>query len=157
VEAGQHYRKAIRLLAAGDPAAREEFRLATSIAPIEPELYLPLARACRDRGLDQRAAEYYKKDLASKDPAEASEASRELAELDADLDVAFDAQPAWPITVAIVVGAVAVAIFVIGGAAAWLAWMRALRRRLTLARLVAENPELQPAIAYLCGCLRHEL
>jgi signal transduction histidine kinase len=36
-------------------------------------------------------------------------------------------------------------------------YLRARRQRATLAELAAASPELQPAIAYLVNCLRHEL
>ncbi len=150
-EADRRYRAGIALLAAGDPAAREELRLATELAPMDPSLYLPLARACRDRALEQHAAEYYRKFLAAlPDAREAPQARAELAALDADIDVLDTPRlPRWPIAVA------AALLFSLG--AAWLLLQRSQKRGLTLARLVADNPELQPAIAHLCGCLRHEL
>src|SRR5438105_4020692 len=49
-EAELRYRAGIGLLGAGDPGAREALRAGVEIAPMDPALYLPLARACRDRG-----------------------------------------------------------------------------------------------------------
>ena len=65
-EADRHYKKGIELLAAGRmAAARDELRVATRLGAMDPALYLPLARACRDRGLSERAVEFYRKYLAT--------------------------------------------------------------------------------------------
>jgi tetratricopeptide (TPR) repeat protein len=160
-EADGHYREGIRRLAdpsAGDP--RESFRLALELAPMDPEHYLPLARACRDRDLLSRSKEYYRKYLLTRpDGIGASDASAELAALPAD---PFDGietpeEPAqtagdedgWELPVAI--GASALFVVLVGS----LFLVR--RRGMTLSSLAAESPELHPAIAYLVSSLRHEL
>jgi signal transduction histidine kinase len=145
------YRDGIDKLRVGNPAAREVLRQATRLGPMEPSLYLPLARACRERGLEQRAADFYRKFLAARpsDP-EAAQAALELEALDADLDVLEPpAWPRWPLAL--------LAIAITAALAAWIVAARLRRRERTLGRLTADNPELQPAIAHLCACLRHEL
>jgi hypothetical protein len=54
--AEQSYRRGIERLRSGAPGSREALVEGTTIAPMDPALYLPLARACRDRGLDGRAS-----------------------------------------------------------------------------------------------------
>jgi tetratricopeptide (TPR) repeat protein len=149
-EAARHYQSGIELLAAGKlSAAREEMRRGTQLAPMDATLYLPLARACRDRGLEQRAVEFYRKYLATS-PADGAEAAAELAAIDADLDwPAEPERPLWP--------GLVLSLLLASAVAWWWTRARAERRRLCLARLCSDNPELQPAIAYLVGCLRHEL
>ena len=154
--AADEYRRGIALLSDGDARARQLLAEAANRAPLDPVLYLPLARACHQRGLDERAAEMYRKFLAQA-PAgpDADAARRELDALSEDIGASFEAPrvatPAargwllWP-------GALGLALTVLG---AWL-WARA-RRRTSLGTLAADNPELQPAIAFLVGCLRHEL
>jgi signal transduction histidine kinase len=150
-EADRHYRQGIELLAAGKlGAAREEIRRGTRLAPMDPALYLPLARACRDRGLSERAVEFYRKYLAAS-PDDA-QVAMELAAVEADLDWTVDSPPARPLWLAALF-----VVFLAIAAGAWWGRAHAERRRLSLARLCADNPELQPAIAYLVGCLRHEL
>jgi len=130
-------------------AAREEFRGGSRLGAMDPALYLPLARACRDRGLSERAVEFYRKYLATS-PRDAEAVAVELAALESDLD--WDAPPErlyWPLPFLLAA--------LVGALVWWLARARAARRRLTLEQLCADNPELQPAIAYLVGCLRHEL
>src|SRR5882724_10037198 len=96
VEAERHYRAGIAHLGAGDlAAAREEMHRGTQLAPMDPALYLPLARACRDRGLTQRAVEFYQKYLSSS-PADAV-AAAELGAIDAEFDdVLREERPLWP-------------------------------------------------------------
>jgi tetratricopeptide (TPR) repeat protein len=148
-DADRHYRKGIALLESGNlAAAREELHRGTALAPIDPALYLPLARACRDHGLSARAIEFYRKYLATA-PRNAAEVTIELAALDADLDVLVDAPSLWPFLLPLV-GLAGLALLLLRAA-------RVRRRRLSLDRLCDDNPELQPAIAYLIGCLRHEL
>jgi hypothetical protein len=125
---------------------------------MDPSLYLPLARACRARQLDERAAALYAKFLAQAPPgADADAARAELAELGEVIDAvaaidraAPSRSPAWPFAVA--AGALAATL-----AALALARRARRRRRWTLGELAAASPELQPAIAFLVGCLRHEL
>jgi signal transduction histidine kinase len=149
-EADRHYKNGIDLLAAGKmAAAREEFRAGARLGPMAPARYLPLARACRDNGLTERAVEFYRKYLATS-PPDAEAVAVELAALESDLD--WDAPPErlyWPLPFLLAA--------LVAALAWWLTRARAARRRLTLEQLCADNPELQPAIAYLVGCLRHEL
>ncbi|MBX3270261.1 MAG: hypothetical protein KF729_08365 [Sandaracinaceae bacterium] len=71
-EAEPLYREGIERVEAGDADARDTFERAVRTAPMDPVLYLPLARAFRDQGTQApdnphlfiRAAEYYRKFLA---------------------------------------------------------------------------------------------
>jgi signal transduction histidine kinase len=126
------------------------------MAPLDPALYLPLARACRDRGLDQRAASLYGKFLAQAPPGPEAEAARaELAALGDDLGVLLEPPPRapwWPLLLLVV------AVPLLAAGAVLLAWRRTrARRQVGLAALAAAHAELQPAISFLVGCLRHEL
>lgn len=149
------YRRGIALLSDGDDAgARALLQRASERAPIDPALYLPLARACHRRGLDERAAAMYRKFLAALPAgADAEPARAELHALGDDIGAVFDAPradagwPFWPLPL----GGAALALGIV--AVAWLPR----RRRTSLAALAGEHPELQPAIAFLVGCLRHEL
>jgi hypothetical protein len=67
-EADRHYGKAVALFRADQPGVREAMVTAMALAPMNPAYYLPLARACRDRGMDLRAADLYRKYLAQKPP-----------------------------------------------------------------------------------------
>jgi signal transduction histidine kinase len=153
--ADDEYRHGIALLADGDAAAaRTLLEQAARRAPIDPMLYLPFARACHARGLEARAATMYRKFLAQAPAgADADAARKELTALGDDIGASFDPPPAgsawpwWPFGVA---GAALVAL------GALLLGRRRLQRT-SLATLAAENPELEPAIAFLVGCLRHEL
>jgi signal transduction histidine kinase len=155
-QSDDEYRRGIALLSAGDTVgARALLEEATRRAPIDPALYLPLARACQARGLEERAAAMYRKFVAQAPAgADTAAARRELVALGDDIGAAFDPPPpvgaAWPWWPFGVAGAALLA----GGAA--LAWRRR-SRGASLATLAAENPELEPAIAFLVGCLRHEL
>jgi signal transduction histidine kinase len=146
-EADAHYRRGIALLAAGQPGGREELAEGARLGPIDPALYLPLARACRDRGWTSRAAEFYRKYLA-RNPPDAEAVRAELRALDLD-DLVVDEPARGPY-----LGVAAVSAALLAGAALLL---RRRRAGPSLAQLVAETPELHPAIAYLVGCLRHEL
>ncbi|MEM9070468.1 MAG: ATP-binding protein [Myxococcota bacterium] len=162
--ADAHYREGVRLLEIGDPHAREELAAGVAVAPMNPELYLPLARACRQQGITLRAAEYYSKYLATAEGPEAERARAELRELDPQLaDVLGPVEgialvPAtppqdnlwWAAISGVVVGMVlAATLFLI------VQYVRG--RGISLERLVAQSPEFHPAVAYLVGSLRHEL
>jgi hypothetical protein len=153
--ADAEYRRGIALLADEAPQARQVLESAAKSAPLDPLLYLPLARAYRRRGLDERAAAMYEKFLAQAPPAaEAEAARRELAALNDALGLPFEPPRAAPATAwsqAWLVPLVVVALALVG----WIV-ARGRRRRTSLASLAAEHPELQPAIAFLVGCLRHE-
>lgn len=178
------YRSVISRLRVGeaDPeASLAALPGALALAPIDPRLYLPLARALRDhRPPDRvRAAKYYLRFLAAgPDEAEAEAAVREVraldlsAALDTDASVratvrAFDAARASgaPTLAAEHQAGVPPAALVASGIAAGLALaalgalLAALLRPRgsSLARAGEASPELHPAITYLVGCLRHEL
>jgi tetratricopeptide (TPR) repeat protein len=170
-EAERSYRLGIEQVAAGDPEQRATFERAVRIGPMDPALYLPLARACRTAGEASpdnphfyiRAAEYYAKFLVlAPDHPEADTARNELAEIDPGGTRYFDAPRArtsarapedssvpWALGVALAALLFAVvAVFVL---------LRARPARWTLEELALRRPELHPALTYLVGSLRHEL
>lgn len=166
--ADEHYRAAVDRFEAGAPGVREALAQGAQIGPMDPALYLRLARACRDRDNLLRAAELYSKYLAAvPEGEEAALARDELRALDPMLAGAFDPPatataamaratpeaplgPWAPVAAGFLCG---VAFTLIGGT-----FVRARRRRgLSLDRLLAASPELHPAVAYLVGSLRHEL
>lgn len=174
-EAEPIYRRGIEQVRHDDDAARASFERAVRIAPMNPVLYLPLARAFRAQGERQpdnphlfiRAAEYYRKFLVlAPDHAEAPAARRELSAIDPDGSRLFEAPPrrdesvddgslaadvqTWPLWVAL--AALLLAIVAVG-----LLVLRGRRARWTLEQLALRRPELHPAITYLVGSLRHEL
>lgn len=178
-EADARYRAGIARVASGDPDARRTFEEAVLLAPMDPRLYLPLARAFRAQAdadpdnphLFIRAAVYYRKFLLLvPDDPDAGAARRELEELDPESAAWLDAlgpEPAAPIA-----GAATSSEPGAGWAAApWLALASLLlalvalvlllarpgRRLRSLEELATERPELHPAIAYLVSGLRHEL
>jgi tetratricopeptide (TPR) repeat protein len=172
-EAEQLYRQGIREVRAGDEDARLRFERAVRMAPMDPRLYLPLARAFRAQAEERpdnphlfiRAAEYYRKFLvlAPSDP-HTDAGRRELSEIDPDgsrlfepsprdappRDAATGTVPGWPLGVAI-------AALVLAVVATALLVLRGRRTRRTLEQLAERRPELHPAITYLVGSLRHEL
>jgi signal transduction histidine kinase len=153
-EAAVHYQRAIELIRHDRPGAREALSDGKRLAPMDPALYLPLARACRDQGIYIRAVDYYRSFLVHRpDAAEAAAARAELHAVDADATVPArdegsdeDRRLRWlvPLGLAPVVG--------LGGAL-----LLRLRRPPTLAALALASPELQPTLTYLIGRLRHEL
>jgi hypothetical protein len=154
------YRRGIELLRTGAPGAREALLDGTRLGPMDPALYLPLARAYRERGFDERAAEFYKKYL-SLGPAVAvarAEAQAELAALGPDVFQADLVAPEPPFEIlGVAPGALVAALaaaLVATLALALAAWRR---RGPPLSARAAAHPELQPALAYLVGCLRHEI
>jgi hypothetical protein len=174
-EADRLYRDGIARVAAGDPSARQPFEEAVRTAPMDPRLYLPLARAFRSQAelapdnphLFIRAAEYYRKFLTlTPEDADHDVARRELEELDpesavvAPLDVpaATTTLPSdagfssSPLAIATILSAIAVLL-----ALAALVVIVARPSGRSLAELAAARPELHPAIAYLVSSLRHEL
>lgn len=171
-EADRLYRDGISLVAAGDPRAREPLEQAVSVAPMDPRLYLPLARAFRSQAelspdnphLFIRAAEYYRKfvTLVPDDP-DHDVARRELEELDPEsAQLAWLDAPASPATTASPGGsgvepAAALSLLAIVLALAAIAAIVARRGGRSLAELALARPELHPAIAYLVSSLRHEL
>lgn len=171
-EAEPIYRRGIEEVRTDRPGARATFERAVRIAPMDPALYLPLARAFRIQGEEQpdnphlyiRAAEYYRKFLVLvPDHPDAPEARRELAAIDPEGSRLFAPPrtdelrepvaapaPAWPLAAAL--GALALALLALG-----LLALRGRRARLTLDELARSRPELHPAIAHLVASLRHEL
>ncbi len=151
------YRQAIALLASGAPGVRQAFDDAQRKGPMDPHLYLPLARACREHNLP-RAAEFYEKYLTRvPNGREHVAALAELRALDGgsgpsefdNLDLPrVDSRRRWPVMLAVAAALVAVL-----AAAVWLRR----RPRSSLRELAATAPELHPALAYLVGTLRHEL
>ena len=164
--AAVHYHRAIELIAAGEVGAREELARGKALAPMDPALFLPLARACRARDNSFLAVEYYRSFLAdpqSQDPAALRAAQRELTELSRELGDAYGTPaavpptPRWlgPVqTLATLVGGAAIGLLLAGALSGF--FSRARRRR-SLAELAETYPELQPALSYLIGRLRHEL
>lgn len=163
-----HYRDGVERFERGESGAREALAEGARIAPMDPSLYLRLARACRDREIDLRAAEYYSKFLAAvPEGPDARAAREELRALDPTLAGVFDppsapvAEVAPPPTLpesdpwlaalaGLLVG------LVLGASGLTLArnWRR---RGVAFERLLATTPEVHPAAAYLVGSLRHEL
>lgn len=171
-ESDRHYRRGIALVETGDPEAREAFREAVSIAPMDPRLYLPLARAFRGQAELQpdnphlfiRAAEYYRKFLAlAPDDPRVPDARRELDELDPTA-TQFLEPTTQPVSAAGddaraelgVASALTIASILLALAALFLLARRRGPTR-SLAELAALRPELHPAIAYLVATIRHEL
>ena len=183
-EADTIYRSVINRLRSGEADAEASLAAlpgALALAPIDPRLYLPLARALRDHQPPDlvRAAKYYLRFLASgPDSAEAEAAVREVRALDLSASPetatsvratvrAFDAarNSRTPALAAERSEGVPPAALVASGIAAGLA-LAALGALLgallrprgsSLARASEASPELHPAITYLVGCLRHEL
>lgn len=172
-EAERHYRAGIALVESGDPGARVAFEEAVRTGPMNPALYLPLARAFRGQAELQpdnphlfiRAAEYYRKYLAlAPEDAHIAEARLELEELDPTSTQFLEPtstesnlnqtrgettrlQWATSLTLASLTLAL-LTLFLIA---------RKRPRARTLAEFTQERPELHPAIAYLVATLRHEL
>lgn len=175
-EAEPHYQRGIEEVHSGDPDARDAFERAVRVAPMDPTLYLPLARAFRDQARQRpdnphlfiRAAEYYRKFLVLVPHDPGTEAARrELAEIDPDGSRLFAPPPervepppdliatpvparTWPLWVAF-------AALVLAIAAVGLLVVRTRGRVESLGSLAERRPELHPAITYLIGSLRHEL
>lgn len=126
---------------------------------MNPDLYLPLARAYRERGME-RATEFYVKFLAARpDDPEAPRALRELRAIDPELAGVFPSarRPAPEPTSGMQPAALGALFGLVLAAGLFLTGFWALGRGVSLERLARESPELHPAIAYLVGGLRHEL
>ncbi len=165
-EADARYRRGIELLERGEDGARAELLAGVAIAPMNPALYLRLARLSAERGQELRAAEYYTKWLTAFPAHEDAATVRgELQALDPELAGIFTsppepvtptltespAMPSWAVaTFGVFVGLALAA--ALAGLSNW--WRR---RGVSLGELAKKNPELHPAIAYLVGSLRHEL
>lgn len=161
--AEQHYRRGIALLDRGEPGARDEFEQGLALAPMDPALYLPLARAYRRQQLSTRAVTFYSHFLtALPDHPEAPTAQEEWAQIDPDAPVwgqdtaaESDTRRDGPRRSSLLLGsgAAGLLLLLLGG----LVLATRQKRLLTLATWVAERPELHPGLAYAIGCLRHEL
>jgi signal transduction histidine kinase len=165
-QADLRYRRAVDLVRTGEPGLRETLTQALALAPMDPALYLPFARACRDRGSLWRAEDFYRKYLARNPSAPEADAARaELAAIGTDRDPFppdFDQQAAtsasppdqqrwWLRSSGL--GAAGLVLTMLGVLA-----LLVLRRRGgdSLRAIVAARPELHQAVAYQIGCLRHE-
>lgn len=169
------YRDGIARVESGDADARRTFEQAVLLAPMDPRLYLSLARAFRGQAdlapenphLFIRAAVYYRKFvLLVPDDPEVAAARLELEELDPESAAWLDALGPEPSTVIAMPRESATE-----SAAPWLALaslllallalvlllLRPGLRRRSLEELAEARPELHPAIAYLVSSLRHEL
>ena len=163
-QADPFYREGTELLRRGDADARQALAAGVELAPMDPSLYLALARACRSQGLSLRAAEYYSKFLTAYPEGErAQEARDELRRLDPQLAGVFDSRtvlPRVPASPQRSPWLLILAGVLLGGVLTLTAQtvIRFQRSRgVSLERLVAGSPEFHPAIAYLVGSLRHEL
>lgn len=172
VEAAGHYRRAIGLLEGGQPGARQELEAGKRLAPMDPALYLPLARACRKQENLFLAVQYYRGYLGQlPGAADAVAASQELALVERELgSVASSSSEGLggagaggtqagavrslaPMVVSLLLGTALGLVLATGISSL----MQRRRRGRSLAELAASYPELQPALAYLIGRLRHEL
>ena len=159
------YRRAVEELRGNQAGVRETLAEALALAPMDPALYLPLARACRERGSLWRAADFYRKYLAQHPPVEEANAARhELSALVGDRDPfppAFEEEPRnvasttnepggdwpWPYWAVPFLALLSLAV---------LLRSRRSRRARPLRDLVLPRPELHQTVAYQIGCLRHE-
>lgn len=164
--ADERYREGIRLFGEDDTeGSRAALSAGAAIAPIDPALYLPLAEVYRDRGLDESAAKYYRKLIAALPGSPLAErAGAELAKLSPGLGEVFDppaSDPGAESGAGPSLGPLPLALIAVGAALGIAALLFLFRHRLargtSLDRLIAQNPELHSAIAYLIGSLRHEL
>jgi len=166
--ADTHYQEGIRRLAAeDDEGAYREIRRGLDHGPMDPGYYPIIARLYVARGNDAEAARLFERYLLARPTAsDAREVRDELRSLSPGASILTDTpaepvpppgQPVGtgvPLAAWVALGVVSGLLLALGGA--WLlGWFR--RRGVSLARLVREQPELHPAIAYLVGSLRHEL
>lgn len=173
-EADRLYRDGIAGVETDASDANVTLARAVALAPIDPNLYLTLARALRARAGREpdnvqvaiSAEEFYGRFLALRPGSpEAAAARAELAAFGPEDGFVTDPLRTSPsespapeerpieLTVASVLAASAffLAVIAIG------LLVRRDRRGATLAELASARPELHPAIAYLIGSLRHEL
>lgn len=166
--ADTHYQEGIRRLAAeDDEGAYREIRRGLDHGPMDPGYYPIIARLYVARGNDAEAARLFERYLLARPQAtDAAEVRDELRSLSPGASILTDTPPepvpvAPPSDAARVPLVAWVSLGVVSGlllafSGAWLlGWFR--RRGVSLGRLVREQPELHPAIAYLVGSLRHEL
>ncbi|MCB9660700.1 MAG: hypothetical protein H6726_23850 [Sandaracinaceae bacterium] len=167
--ADTHYQEGIRRLAAeDDDAAYREIRRGLDDGPMDPGYYPIIARLHVGRGNDAEAARLFERYLRARPDARDADAVREeLRSLSPGASILTEtplpppSAVMEPARVSAVPTAAWVALGVLSGLLLALAgarlrtWLR--HRGVSLARLVREQPELHPAIAYLVGSLRHEL
>lgn len=164
--AAQHYRQALSLIETGQPGARQALLRGKAIAPMDPSLFLPLARACQAKDNTFQAVQYYRGYLgASPTPPDATAARQELSELVRELgDVWIGPAPPPPTgilsrvppPVLLFIGT-ALGVLIAAGLVGVAGGVERSRRGRSLQRLAEAYPELQPALSYLIGRLRHEL
>jgi signal transduction histidine kinase len=162
------YRNGIEQLEEGESQARTSFERAIALGPMDPRLYLPLARAFLERARSGqgppsyyvRADQAYRRFLAWAPTApEVASARAELEALGVGSELlpaalsgapAAPEPPSWPPFWLLLLGAL---LPFVG-----LTARRALAPRgRSLRALVDARPELHPAILYLVATLRHEL
>ena len=164
------YREGIRRVEEGDPDARRSFDEAVVLAPMDPRLYLPLARAFRAQAdlypenphLFIRAAVYYRKFLLlAPDDDQAPAARHELEELDpgssewletlgpdggtVDPGATRGSAAPWLAIASLVLALIALVLLLV----------RPRRGMRSLEELAEARPELHPAIAYLAVSYTH--
>ena len=157
-QAAAQYRQALQLLQSGQPGAREALRRGKALAPMDPQLFLPLARALRAQENDDLAAQFYRGFLRHLPTSpDAATARAELEQLERDRAPQPDdpslSQGGFRFTargvgllVALTATGLAIGLFLARN-----------RRGQSLAAVMQQHPELQPALAYALGTLRHEL
>ncbi len=161
-EAEQHYRRALMLLQTGQPGAREALLRGKTIGPLPPRLNLPIARALHAQENDYLAAQFYRSFLRHlpRDP-DAESAQKELSLLETELlALAMDDGAQLPTRspwTRELLGLLGLGITLFGLLIGLLFWSLRLRRERSLEKWSEQNPELQPALTYLIGTLRHEL
>jgi hypothetical protein len=174
-DADRLYREGIAGVESGATDANVTLAQAVALAPIDPDLYLTLARALRARAAREpdnlqvqiSAEEFYARFLALRPHSPEAEAARaELAAFGPESGFDTDPLSSSPVAAApegeqplelSIASALAGSAFVLALIAIGLLLRRREQKGLTLAELASARPELHPAIAYLIGSLRHEL
>lgn len=167
-QADTHYRQALTLLQKGQPGAREALLRGKALAPMEPSLFLPLARALHAQENDFLAVQFYRSYLRHlPSSSDAPAARRELTQIETELSVlttdlassddraeASDGFRSLSLLPFLLFGSALLGLLL---GLRWLLQRLRLRRHGSLRALALDNPELQPALTYLIGTLRHEL
>jgi signal transduction histidine kinase len=155
--ADEHYQTALEHLSESrDAQARQGFRQAMEVGPMDPRLYFDLAVLYDERGMRGQAVAYCGRFLAFMNQARESVDPDSLRRCTAVITGPEDLGPetppppesSWPLYLLVILGAltpIPVFLFI---------WFR---RGKTLDELIDESPDLHPRIAYAIGCLRHEL
>ena len=167
-EADPYYREAVRHLAVEDDAAAQEaIRGGLERGPMDPAYYPVLARVFLDRETPAEAIRFFQRYLRARPNAPDASAIRdELGELSPGAAILLDAPPeltpaseesaapSVPLVAWVLLGVMA---GILAAVAAARLRARLATRGFGLPRVIAEQPELHPAIAMLVGSLRHEL